>query len=75
MIDDRPAEVEQKGRIGDWESDTLRGPISTKAGVVTHVERRTRYTVAEWLPDREARTLNQVTVETMKGLPVRTMTV
>ena len=75
MIDERPAEVDQKERVGDWESDTLRGPMTTKACVVTHVERRTRYTVAEWLPDREARTLNQATVERMRGLPVRTMTV
>ena len=75
MIEERPEEVERRERVGDWESDTLRGPMSTKAGVVTHVDRRTRYTVAEWLPDREARTLNHVTAGAMRGLPVRTMTV
>ncbi|MFH0952993.1 MAG: IS30 family transposase [Verrucomicrobiota bacterium] len=75
MIDERPVEVERRERVGDWESDTLRGPMRTKACLVTHVERRTRYVVAGWLPEREGRTLNQVTVEAMRGLPVRTLTV
>jgi IS30 family transposase len=38
MIGERPAVVEQRSRIGDWEIDTVHG--TTKAGVVTIVERR-----------------------------------
>ena len=38
MIGDRPAVVERRSRIGDWEIDTVHG--TTKAGVVTIVERR-----------------------------------
>lgn len=38
MIGERPAVVEQRSRIGDWEIDTVHG--TTKSGVVTIVERR-----------------------------------
>ena len=38
MIDARPAEVEARSRIGDWEIDTVHG--GGKPGVVTVVERR-----------------------------------
>jgi IS30 family transposase len=38
MIGERPAVVEQRSRLGDWEIDTVHG--TTKAGVVTIVERR-----------------------------------
>lgn len=38
MITQRPAVVEKRSRIGDWEIDTVHG--TTKAGVVTIVERR-----------------------------------
>lgn len=37
MIESRPAEVETRGRIGDWEIDTVHG--KGKPGVVTVVER------------------------------------
>ena len=38
MIGERPAVVERRSRIGDWEIDTVHGP--TKAGILTIVERR-----------------------------------
>ena len=38
MIGERPAVVERRSRLGDWEIDTVHG--TTKAGVVTIVERR-----------------------------------
>lgn len=38
MIGERPSVVERRSRLGDWEIDTVHG--TTKAGVVTIVERR-----------------------------------
>ena len=38
MIGERPAVVDRRSRLGDWEIDTVHG--TTKAGVVTIVERR-----------------------------------
>jgi len=44
MIDERPKEVEEKQRLGDWELDTV---IGAQGGhvLVTMVERKSRYTL------------------------------
>ena len=49
-IEDRPAEVDSKDRLGDWESDTLAGSGSS-ACLASHVERVSKYTVLAKLPD------------------------
>jgi len=41
-IDDRPAVVAERGRIGDWEVDTVVGP-SNRGAILTMVERRTGF--------------------------------
>lgn len=41
-IDERPAIVDERSRIGDWEIDTVIG-AQHKGAIVTSVERRTRY--------------------------------
>lgn len=47
-IDDRPAEVQSRSRIGDWEGDTVHG--AGKSGyIATLVERRSGYLVARKL--------------------------
>jgi len=45
-IDERPAIVEERTRIGDWEGDTV---IAEKAknGLLTHVERKSGYLLAD----------------------------
>lgn len=75
MIEERPREVQEKQRVGDWESDTMRGPMSTRACLVTHVDRRTRYVKTGWIAEPRARLLNEVTVQVMAGLPMHTLTV
>ena len=75
LIDERPPEVERRERVGDWESDTVRGPMATEACLVTHVERKTRYLVTRRMEQRHARELNRLTVEALSGLPVHTLTV
>ena len=76
MIDKRPKVVNERKRVGDWESDTLEGRKS--AGLLaTHVERKGRYTVAVKLDDKSADTVTRATLEAMKKLPpekVKTMT-
>lgn len=42
-IDQRPAIVEERSRIGDWEADTIVG-LGHKSALVSLVERKTRYT-------------------------------
>ena len=43
-IENRPAVVNQKSRIGDWEADTIVGK-GQKSALLTLVERVTRYTI------------------------------
>ena len=52
-IEHRPAEVQIRTRLGDWESDTLCGEPGT-GGVATHVERVTRVLLAAKIEDRTA---------------------
>lgn len=76
MIDKRPRVVDERRRIGDWEGDTVEG--SKGSGfIATHVERKTRYTVAAKVADKSAETVTRATLDAMKKLPpekVKTMT-
>ena len=62
-IDQRPAIVEEKSRIGDWEIDLVMGRLRTGA-LVSVVERRSRYTVLGKVPSKQA---EHVAAATMKA--------
>jgi len=51
-IDERPAVVDNKNRIGDWEGDTIIGSHKGGAVLVTMVERKTRYTIVVKVKDK-----------------------
>jgi IS30 family transposase len=57
-IREREAIVESRGRIGDWELDTVMGAINERACVLTLVERRSGFTMVRKL---KARTADQAT--------------
>jgi IS30 family transposase len=76
MIDERPKVVNERKRLGDWESDTVEGRKGS-GFIATHVERKTRYTVAVKVADKSAETVTQATLAAMRKLPpekVKTMT-
>ena len=75
MIDKRPEIVEQRLRVGDWEGDTIRGPVRSKACIATHVERKSYYLVARKLQQCNSDQMNQETITGMEGLPIQTLTV
>ena len=50
-IELRPSVVADKSRVGDWEGDTVVGRMQV-GGIVTMVERKTRYTLAKALHRR-----------------------
>ena len=77
-IEQRPAEVAARTRVGDWESDSVRGPQRTPGGIATCVERQTRYLVAAKLKNRSAEEYNRAVIAAFQrqpNLPVQTMTV
>src|SRR5262249_42178477 len=69
-IGDRPAAANQRLRYGDWEGDTVvsRG---RRGGVLTLVERRSRYTLIEKVRDLKADTVNAAMEASVGDLPRR----
>lgn len=54
IIANRPAAINQRRRIGDFEGDTVLGPAGS-GGLVTLVDRRSRYTILTKIKNKEAR--------------------
>lgn len=53
-IDERPAVVEERTRIGDWELDTIIPSRGGKHVLLTMVERTSRYTLMDKIGSKEA---------------------
>jgi IS30 family transposase len=75
-VADRPAAANRRSRYGDWEGDTV---VSRRhhGGVLTLVERRSRYTLIEKVRDLQANTINAAMRAALGDLPKqlrRTMT-
>jgi len=75
MIDERPAVVSRRQQPGHWEADTVRGPMKTKACVMSVVERVTHFLVARFLKDRQSQHLNRAMKSSMRSLRFKTVTV
>ncbi len=75
MITERPAVVEGRTRLGDWELDTVAGK-KEKVALITAVERKTRYTVATRSPDRSRRQITKRLISSLSEIqcPIRTLT-
>jgi transposase, IS30 family len=66
-IDKRPAIVEKKGRIGDWEGDTILG--KDKKHILTHAERKSGLLLADKLNAVTAEETKKKTIARFKGIP------
>ena len=64
-IDLRPAIVEQRSRIGDWEGDTIVGK-GHQGVLVTLVERKSRYTLARQLDSRHSAGVTQAVIALLR---------
>ena len=67
-IGERPDLINQRARIGDWEGDTVVGKEKTKR-ILTHVERKTGYLVADFLPVVSAEIVAEKTTKQFKKIP------
>jgi IS30 family transposase len=67
-IDERPKIVERRGRIGDWEGDTMLGRDKW-IRIVTLVDRRSGYLIAYLLPKLNAELLTKLAVQKLRKLP------
>jgi len=61
-IDERPAIVDNKERIGDWEIDTIIGK-NHKGAIVTAVERKTKFTCMRHVAKKEAALVAEALIE------------
>ena len=73
-IDERPAVVAKRSRIGDWEGDTIIGK-GRQSALLTMVERKTLYTVIIRLTGKHADLLAQAAIKGMKKLKDRIKTI
>lgn len=66
-IKDRPEVIEQRLRLGDFEGDTVLGPPGT-GGLVTMVDRRSRYTIVVKIQSKDADHVHRKIKERLKEL-------
>lgn len=67
-IRERPPIVEERARIGDWEGDLIEGKRGS-GFIVTHVERTSRYLIAEKIENKQATLFNEATLALFKAIP------
>jgi len=67
-IGERPEVINQRARIGDWEGDTIIGAERTKR-ILTHVERKTGYLIADFLPKVSAEIVAEKIAKNFIKLP------
>jgi IS30 family transposase len=60
-IDERPAIVDGRSRVGDWEIDTVLGKNGTGA-IVTIAERKTRFYLAKKVSNKSAEEVTKATI-------------
>lgn len=73
-IDQRPAVVEERSRIGDWEADTIISQGKQKA-IVTLTERKSRLTLMRKVNDRTAETVKQAMIDLLRPFTSQALTI
>lgn len=67
-IDERPKVVERRGRLGDFEGDTMQGR-DKRVRIVTFVDRRSGYLIAYLLPKMRAELLTTLALKHFRHIP------
>jgi IS30 family transposase len=73
-IEQRPAVVEERKRLGDWEADTMIGKKSPYA-LVTLVERKSRLTLLKKIDRRTAEAAARAIIQMLKSYKAKTLTI
>lgn len=72
IIPDWPEEIVTRSREGDWEGDSVLGAVG-KGGVITLVDRKTRYLVAGLIADKSAQSAEKAIITSLTGMPVNSI--
>jgi IS30 family transposase len=73
-IDERPAIVDARQRLGDWEVDTIIGKGHRQA-IVSLTERKSRLALLRKVERKTAQGVAEAVIELLKSLPVRAHTI
>lgn len=73
-IDERPAIVEAKLRIGDWEIDTVIGK-NHQGALVTLVDRVSKFTLIKKVDSKHARVVTEATIQMLTPYLDKTLTI
>lgn len=73
-IAERPAIVDRKSRLGDWEGDTIVG-AHHQGALLTHVERKSLFTTISKLPRPTAQATHRATVHRLTPLRAHVPTI
>jgi len=73
-IEERPAVVNERSRLGDWEADTIFGCKKHQA-IVTVTERKTRFTLMQKVTQKTSQEVGDALIELLGPYPVHTITV
>ena len=66
----RDKSVYKRQEVGHWEVDTVvSGNGKSKACFATFAERKTRYYIAVWMPDRKAESMEKAAIKALGNLP------
>lgn len=68
-IDSRPKIIDKRKRIGDWEGDTLGSKQGEKPSVLTHVDRKSGFLLADKIENKTAEHVREKTVERFNRVP------
>ena len=72
-IDERPAVVNERKRMGDWEVDTIFGRKKQQA-IVTLTERKSRFTLLRKVTQKTSQEVGNALIELLRPYPVSTIT-
>lgn len=73
-IEQRPEIVDKKERIGDWEIDTVIGQ-NHQGALVTAVERKSRFSCIEFVPNRKADLVAKTIIEMLTPYKNKVLTI
>jgi IS30 family transposase len=74
MIDERPKEIETRLEFGHFEGDFIESGKDGKGSLLVLVERKSRYPFLIYTEDKSTKYINRLIAETLKGVPVKSIT-
>ena len=74
-ISERPAIVETRSRLGDWEADTIIGRQQQRQAILSLVERRSRFCLLQKVPVRSAESVADATCQKLLPLKDKVLTI